>query len=112
MSVLDRIYDASPAFFQNIMCSVKGWLIQRRRFNDHFFEELKKYEKRVYDPEKELIDFLYDIRAIFLCLAPIVKSLSTFLVNSQYLAHSLHVVFFIYQFFCSSIEKFHEFLLS
>lgn len=72
MSVLDRIYDASPVFFQNIMCSVKGWLIQRRRFNDHFFEELKKYEKRVYDPEKELIDFLYDIRE-----TPVYKNILT-----------------------------------
>lgn len=64
MSVLDRIYDTSPAFFQNIMCSVKGWLIQRRRFNDQFFEELKKYKDRDYDPEKELINFLLDVRDV------------------------------------------------
>lgn len=72
MSVLDRIYDVSPVFFQNLMCSVKGWLIQRRRFNTQFFEELENYENRVYDPEKELIDFLYNARGV-----PVYKELLT-----------------------------------
>lgn len=56
--MIERIYDITPACIQNLMCSIKGWQIQRRRYNKQFFEELAKYETGAYDPAEQLTAFV------------------------------------------------------
>lgn len=64
MSLIEQLYDLAPVAVQNLMCSVKGWLIQKRRYNAQFFEELQKLEFREYSPQKELADFLHKARDV------------------------------------------------
>lgn len=64
MSVLQTIYDHAPVFFQNIMCSVKGWIMQRRRYGKDFFRYLSDYEERRVSPEERLDTFLKSIRYV------------------------------------------------
>lgn len=58
MGFISRLYDLSPVAMQNLMCSVKGYLIKRRRFGKRFFTELDKFEKRQYDGTEELMSFI------------------------------------------------------
>lgn len=46
------------------MCSIKGYLIKRRRFNRSFFRELDKFEKRQYNCSEELFEFLLFCRNV------------------------------------------------
>lgn len=62
MGIIDKLYNSSPVCIQNLMCSVKGWLIKRRRYNKNFLEELNKYESGAYNPDDELRKFLLQIR--------------------------------------------------
>lgn len=55
---LQGIYDKTPVWVQNWMCSVKGYLIKRRRYGKQFFVELKRLESGEYDPREELYAFL------------------------------------------------------
>lgn len=61
MGIIDQLYNYSPVCIQNIMCSAKGWLIKKRRYNKLFWEELKKYESYAYNPDEELKKFLLKI---------------------------------------------------
>ena len=61
---LEKLYDASPVWMQNLMCSVKGGLIQRRRYNKGFFEELRKLEQGEYSQENELRNFLVSAKNV------------------------------------------------
>lgn len=58
MSIVDKIYNIAPVWFQNVMCSVKGWLICRRRYNDSFHRELNKYLNNAVCKEEALKQFL------------------------------------------------------
>lgn len=62
MAISEKIYDNSPVWIQNAMCSIKGWLIKRRRYNKSFYKELYRYEHGLYDGAKELASFLQAIR--------------------------------------------------
>lgn len=62
MKLLDIVYKYTPIWFQNLMCSVKGWMIQRRRYNKNFYVELGKFEREEYSQDKELVDFLLKIK--------------------------------------------------
>ena len=42
---LEKIYDMAPVWVQNLMCSVKGWMIKRRRYGKGFFEELEALDR-------------------------------------------------------------------
>ena len=64
MSVLQKIYDHSPVFFQNIMCSVKGWTLARQRYGKDFFRYLSDYENHRVSPEESLEAFLEAIRNV------------------------------------------------
>ena len=44
--MIEQIYDHAPVWVQNLMCSVKGWLIKKRRYGKGFFEELDALEER------------------------------------------------------------------
>ncbi len=58
MEISKFIYDNSPVFVQNIMASVKGYMIKRKRFDKNFHKELHRYENGYYNPEKLLRDIL------------------------------------------------------
>ena len=55
---LQSLYDKTPVWLQNIMCSVKGYLIKRRRYGKQFYEELHNLEAGVYDQRVELCGLL------------------------------------------------------
>lgn len=59
-----KVYGCCPVFLQNILCSVKGYTIKKRRYSKHFFEELKKYETGYYKPEECLRNFLKEIKEV------------------------------------------------
>lgn len=67
MGILEKLYDKSPIFFQNIMTSVAGYRNNKTRYGktyyEHleflkFFDELTLEEKIDYQ-NKELIDFIH-----------------------------------------------------
>jgi len=66
MGILEKVYENSPIFFQNIMTSVKGYLQNRNRYGETYYEYrdfLKEFdklpilEKRELQ-EKSLINFI------------------------------------------------------
>lgn len=55
---LESIYNVSPYWLQNIMCSAKGFLINQRRYGHSFYKELRNFEVHQYNPLKELLFIL------------------------------------------------------
>lgn len=55
---LQSLYDKSPVWMQNLMCSVQGWNICRRRYNKEFYAELERYENGYYHQAQELVKML------------------------------------------------------
>lgn len=64
MMIIQIIYDKSPIFIQHLMCSIKGFLIKRKRFNKNFKKYLNLYESNLIDKELELRCFLHDIKDV------------------------------------------------
>lgn len=64
MGLLEKIYDNSPVFIQNIMCSAKGWFIVRRRYNKDFHLFLDRYLKREVNQDELLMSFLINVKHI------------------------------------------------
>ena len=62
--ILETIYNHAPVWMQNLMCSVKGWQIQRRRYGSGFFHELDLLMERKIDSRKELKYFLEQVRCV------------------------------------------------
>lgn len=60
--MIQGIYDKVPVCVQNLMCSVKGWMIKRRRYGDGFFAELEALEKGIYNREEVLKSFLNEAK--------------------------------------------------
>ncbi len=67
MGILEKIYDKSPLFFQNLMVSISGYERNRNRYGKSYFEYLKFLEdfdkwslqkKRDYQ-NNELINFIH-----------------------------------------------------
>ncbi len=54
MADLQTVYSRLPAFLQNAACSIKGWQINRRRYNRRFYELLDQYTARENMPEADL----------------------------------------------------------
>lgn len=48
MGLLEKIYDSSPIFMQNIMCSLKGYMQQRERYGKEYWR-YRAYFKRFDD---------------------------------------------------------------
>ena len=44
----DYVYEKSPIFLQNILCSTYGYLEKRKRFSNHFFTYLNWLEQSQY----------------------------------------------------------------
>lgn len=58
MSLLDRIYNQSPVWLQNVMCSTKGYIIGQRRYGKLFYKVLNEYETKSISTEQKLIELL------------------------------------------------------
>lgn len=56
--LLEKIYNHAPIWLQNIMCSVKGWTIDRKRYSNGFYRELVRMKRREDDPDEMLSNFL------------------------------------------------------
>lgn len=59
---LETIYDSSPIWIQNLMCSIKGYMIVRERFGKNFMNELQAFEVKKYDGEMQLGVFLNNVK--------------------------------------------------
>lgn len=59
---LESLYDHSPVWFQNLMCSIKGFFICKERYCDGFWNELNAYEQRKYIQSESLASFLKTIK--------------------------------------------------
>lgn len=59
-----KLYESVPLWLQKIAVNVEGKIICNRRYNSHFFEELKRFEGHDYHPEKELKRFLLETRNV------------------------------------------------
>lgn len=64
MVMMQKIYDKSPVFIQNLMCSGQGWLIKRRRYNKAFYKELDFYLKHKADGVVLLDMFLNGLKDV------------------------------------------------
>ena len=62
--LLQKIYDLAPIWVQNVMCSVKGWMIVRKRFSKDFLCELRHMERREENPDELLKNFLEEARNV------------------------------------------------
>jgi phenylacetate-CoA ligase len=61
MISFNTIYDRSPVCVQNLICSTKGYLICRRRYNRNFYHYLKNFKDREYDPSNCLKIFIKNV---------------------------------------------------
>lgn len=64
MGKLEKIYNISPVWMQNLMCSSKGYLIKRRRFGKGFEKELLAFEDHQYNPDTCLNKFFEAIKFV------------------------------------------------
>ncbi len=76
-----KLYESVPLWLQNIAVNVEGRIICKRRYNSHFFEELKHFEGHDYKPADELRRFLLEaknVNAYKECFTPaLVKELAS-----------------------------------
>ena len=62
----DYVYEKSPIFLQNLLCSTYGLLEKRKRFSNHFFSYLDWLEESQYWSEQEIYDYkLKEIKKIY-----------------------------------------------
>ena len=61
---LQHLYDQAPVCLQQLMCSLKGWLIRRRRYGRGFYEALHRYEHHDIQPDRRLLRFLGSLRFV------------------------------------------------
>lgn len=57
MNLFD-LYAKMPVWAQNLMCSVQGYRICKRRYNKDFYSELERYENGYYNQAQELVKML------------------------------------------------------
>ncbi len=62
--MLESVYNHAPIWMQNVMCSLKGWQICRRRYGSGFYKEFERLRNRTVDPSDELDKFLQLARCI------------------------------------------------
>lgn len=76
-----KLYESAPLWLQNIAVNVEGRIICKRRYNSHFFEELKHFEEHDYKPADELRRFLLEAKNVTAykeCFTPaLVKELAS-----------------------------------
>lgn len=56
-SFLDKIYENSPAFFQNLMVSGYGYKVYRREYGSKLRKALRDFEERQWWPEDKLREY-------------------------------------------------------
>lgn len=59
-----KLYENAPLWLQNIAVNVEGRIICKRRYNNHFYDELKRFEEHDYKPAEELRRFLCEIQDV------------------------------------------------
>ena len=64
LGVLNRIYYKLPVCLQNVMCGIKGYLVNKRRYNKKFYQYLKLYENKNVIPVDELKHFLQEAKNV------------------------------------------------
>ena len=64
LSVLNKIYYKLPVCLQNVMCGIKGYLVNKRRYNKKFYQYLKLYENKNVIPVDELKHFLQEAKNV------------------------------------------------
>ena len=64
LSVLNKIYYKLPVCLQNVMCGIKGYLVNKRRYNKKFYQYLKLYENKNVIPVDELRHFLQEAKNV------------------------------------------------
>ena len=62
IKMLNKIYNISPVWVQNLMCSVQSLAIKRRRYSKRFFAELELFEQGLYSQSVELVKMLRSIK--------------------------------------------------
>ena len=60
----ESIYYKSPVFIQNILCSIKGVLIRRRRYSSDFMKYLDDYNTHKFNQLEELRSFCLSIKDV------------------------------------------------
>lgn len=58
----EKIYDASPVWMQNLMMSIKGYQIKKRRYNKDFYRTFNAFKNGTIDSNKQLLFFLKKVR--------------------------------------------------
>ena len=61
MKISEKIYSHLPVFLQHAACTLKGFIINHRRYDSEFFRFLNDYENNAVDAEKELHIFMRGI---------------------------------------------------
>ena len=64
MGVKEKIYYSSPVFIQNVLCSILGFFIKKRRYSNEFLEYLNRYENNKINSLAELRKFLISIKEV------------------------------------------------
>lgn len=64
MTRIEKLYNSSPVWLQNVICSAKGYLINRRRYGKGFYEALSEYEQNGMTHEQRLHNFLSAIKYV------------------------------------------------
>lgn len=63
---LDTLYQNSPIFIQNLMCSAYGLVEKNKRYSKYFFEYLDWLEESQYWGEKEIYEYkLRELQRIY-----------------------------------------------
>lgn len=57
-----KLYESAPLWLQNIAVNVEGKIICKRRYNSHFFEELKHFEEHDYRLKNEFRQLLFEAK--------------------------------------------------
>jgi len=52
-----NLYASCPVFIQNIICSVKGFLLKKERINSSFYSYLEQYNNTFTFSDEELLEF-------------------------------------------------------
>lgn len=54
---VEFVYNCSPVFVQNLMCSAKGLMIKRLRFSDQFFSDLDSLKNSQFKSKNDIIAY-------------------------------------------------------
>ena len=59
MKYFKSIYDRSPIFLQNLICSFRGWIESNRRFGGDFYERLERLKISEWNDEEDIANYQF-----------------------------------------------------